>query len=56
MTDKTETEQELSNVVMFPAKDGDPLKEVGYILEAAPLCRHPGLFIDEKERQCRCQA
>ncbi|TDX11932.1 hypothetical protein EDF88_4530 [Buttiauxella sp. BIGb0552] len=29
----TETEKELSNIVMFPVKDADPLEMVGYVYE-----------------------
>lgn len=52
----TETEKELSNFVIFPVKDADPLETVGYVYEKADWCRHPGLFVNEKERLCRCQA
>lgn len=51
----TETEDELANVVMFPVKDADPLDSVGYIYERGEYCGHPGIYVNEKERLCRCK-
>ncbi|KAF1366266.1 hypothetical protein [Yokenella regensburgei] len=51
----TETEKELANVVMFPVKDVDPIDYVGYIHERGELCHHPGIYVNEKERLCRCK-
>lgn len=51
----TETEDELANVVLFPVKHADPMQDVGHIYERAQYCRHPGMYVNEQERQCRCQ-
>ncbi|MBF1995682.1 hypothetical protein HW114_09350 [Serratia symbiotica] len=51
----TETETELANVVLFPVKDADPIDSVGFIYEKGALCAHPGIYVNEPERQCRCK-
>lgn len=50
-----DTESELANVVAFPVKADDPLDSVGYIYERGEMCLHPGIYVNEKERQCRCK-
>lgn len=52
----TETENELSNVVAFPAKDGKEKSDLQFIPEGdAVRCFHTGVWVNEKERQIRCR-
>ncbi|THD47195.1 hypothetical protein ERD95_15295 [Enterobacteriaceae bacterium ML5] len=50
-----DTESELANVVLFPVKDADPMDLVGYIYERGKSCHHPGIYVYEHERVCRCK-
>jgi hypothetical protein len=51
----TETETDLANVVMFPAKGADPMDSVGFIYERAELCLHPGILVSEQQRKLTCK-
>ncbi|HBM0000633.1 TPA: hypothetical protein LT059_005254 [Salmonella enterica subsp. enterica serovar Kodjovi] len=52
---ESDTENELANVVMFPVKEEDPRDIAGYIYERGEYCHHPSIFVNEHDRQCRCQ-
>ncbi|EKK8089915.1 hypothetical protein PVP21_003877 [Salmonella enterica] len=52
---ESDTESELANVVMFPVKEEDPLDIAGYIHEHGEWCYHLSIFVNEHDRQCRCQ-
>lgn len=53
----TETESELSNVVVFPqGDDGDPATKINFLLEKdGDFCLHPGFTINEHDRQVKCK-
>lgn len=53
----TETEAELSNVVVFPlADEADPKSKVNFLLEnEGHFCLHPGYTINERDRQVKCK-
>ncbi|HBR2022932.1 TPA: hypothetical protein L9M76_000622 [Klebsiella variicola] len=53
----TETESELSNIVAFPTKEDEPRDMTNFLYEQSerPLCRHPAVSVNEKERQVRCR-
>ncbi|MGU4533523.1 hypothetical protein [Escherichia coli] len=46
-------EDELSNIVLFPAKEDDPRNQVNFLYEPSerPYCHHASVRVDEKERQ-----
>lgn len=50
-------EDELSNIVLFPAKEDDPRNQVNFLYEPSerPYCHHASVRVDEKERQVRCK-
>lgn len=52
-----ETEKELSNIVVFPAKDDEPRELTNFLYEKAdrPFCHHPTVSVNEKDRQIRCR-
>ncbi|ELF9647139.1 hypothetical protein RNT43_004826, partial [Salmonella enterica] len=52
---ESDTESELANVMMFPVREEDPLDIAGYIHEHGEWCYHPSIFVNEHDRQCRCQ-
>lgn len=52
----TETENELMNVVAFPTKEGKGKSDLQFIPEGDMVrCFHPGVWVNEKERQIRCR-
>ncbi|HIE0705122.1 hypothetical protein [Serratia marcescens] len=53
----TETESELSNVVVFPqGDDADPAAKINFLLEEdGKFCLHPGFTINEHDRQVKCK-
>ncbi|HGM7072178.1 TPA: hypothetical protein ACKQDX_002116 [Serratia marcescens] len=53
----TETEAELSNVVVFPqGDDADPTAKINFLLEEdGKFCLHPGFTINEHDRQVKCK-
>lgn len=53
----TETEAELSNVVVFPqGDDADPATKINFLLEKdGEFCLHPGFTINEHDRQVKCK-
>ena len=53
----TETENELSNVVSFPAKEDDPRDFTNFLYEKAdrPFCNHSMVSVNEKDREIRCR-
>lgn len=51
----SDTEKELANVVMFPSKKEEPKDIAGYIYERGEYCHHPSIYVNEHDRQCRCQ-
>lgn len=52
----TETETELLNVVAFPAKEGMEKSDLQFLPEGEKVrCFHPGVFVNESERQVRCR-
>lgn len=51
-----DTETELSNVVLFPAKEDDPKERINFRLEnEGHYCLHPSFTISEETRTVRCQ-
>ena len=51
------SEDELSNIVLFPVKEDDPRNQVNFLYEPSerPYCHHASVRVDEKERQVRCK-
>lgn len=51
-----ETETELLNVVAFPVREGMEKSDLQFLPEGEKvLCVHPGVFVNEFERQIRCR-
>ncbi|EMK1731218.1 hypothetical protein V8N76_004524 [Salmonella enterica] len=58
MSEPTETEAELANVVMFPGyTPDDPIHDAGYVHQKPDRhCFHQrGIYVNEALRQCICQ-
>ncbi|OCA55157.1 hypothetical protein [Photorhabdus namnaonensis] len=56
MRDKTDIKDALENVIVFPIKEGEDLKEkIAFIYERATFCFHSGIYVNEAERQIRCK-
>ncbi|EHK8991101.1 hypothetical protein KCT17_003669 [Escherichia coli] len=57
MTDMTETENELNNVVAFPVADQtDPKEKLNFLLEnEGHYCHHPAYYISEIDRNVKCR-
>lgn len=55
---KTETEEELSNIVSFPTKQDEPRDATNFLYEESgrPFCRHSLVTVGEKDREVRCRA
>lgn len=52
----TETENELLNVVAFPVKEGADKSDLQFLPEGEKVrCFHPGVWVNEAERQIRCR-
>lgn len=53
----SDTESELSNVVIFPVKDeSDPREHINFRQEdETNFCIHPAYWINEENRHIRCQ-
>jgi hypothetical protein len=50
------TETELQNVIAFPSKEGMEKSDLQFLTEGEKfLCFHPGVWVNEAERQIRCR-
>jgi hypothetical protein len=50
------TETELQNVIAFPTKEGMEKSDLQFLTEGEKfLCFHPGVWVNEAERQIRCR-
>lgn len=50
------TETELQNVIAFPTKEGVEKCDLQFLTEGEKvLCFHPGVWVNEAERQIRCR-
>lgn len=52
---KSETEQELSNIVAFPSSAESPKDNVNFLMERGQFCLHPGYLVNEHDRQIKCR-
>lgn len=53
----TETEEELSNVLSFPSREGDDKDALPFLPEGTQrrFCPHDIVWVNEQERQVRCR-